>query len=67
MVDQLDGIKENFDFTETTSKIPDTGSEESYDNINNYSEEDFTTRYGKSPIALKKSGFQAWNSMKTSQ
>jgi hypothetical protein len=45
IVNLLDGIKENFDFMETTGKIPDTISEESFDNINNYSKEDFTARY----------------------
>jgi hypothetical protein len=45
IVNLLDGIKENFDFMETTSKIPDIGLEESYNNINNYSEEDFTAYY----------------------
>jgi hypothetical protein len=45
IVNLLDGIKENFDVMETTGKIPDIGLEGSYNNIINYSEEDFTARY----------------------
>jgi hypothetical protein len=46
IVNLLNGITKNFDFMETTGKIPDTGSEESDDSINNYFEVDFIACYG---------------------
>jgi hypothetical protein len=53
IIDLLNRIKENFDFMETTGKIPDTGSEESFNIISNYPEEDFTTLYGSVSYSSK--------------
>jgi hypothetical protein len=53
IIDLLDRIKENFDFMETIGKIPDTGSEESFNIISNYPEEDFTALYGSVSYSSK--------------
>jgi hypothetical protein len=47
IVSSLDKIMENFDFKASSDQfLPDFGWEDNFDSISNYSEENFTARYG---------------------
>jgi hypothetical protein len=47
LVDPLDEIMENLNLEESSDRsLPNSGSEENFDYISNYSVEDFTARYG---------------------
>jgi hypothetical protein len=47
LVNPLDLIMENLDLKESSDQsLPNSGREEDFDSISNYSEEDFTAQYG---------------------